>query len=172
MNANELLKGIRVASPCRARWQDMTGDERSRFCHQCCRHVYNISAMPADEAVELIRAHEGKLCGRFYRRRDGTVLTADCPVGAEKLSRRLKALAATAVTLLLTSLGVKGWNGGSVTGERGPFAEKCGYLVWTVKGWLKLNPEPLMGAVCVSPMPAPQPAQATGDPANPAAGKP
>ena len=81
--------------------------------------------MSAEEVTNLIRAKEGKLCGRFYRRRDGTMLTANCPVGAEKYSLRLKALMATAATLLLTSLGVRGWNGGDVTGEKGPFAQKC-----------------------------------------------
>jgi len=44
-----------------------TGDDKSRFCGQCRTHVYNFSAMSADEAAELIRREGGKLCGRFYR---------------------------------------------------------------------------------------------------------
>src|SRR6185503_21216807 len=45
---------------------------------------YDLSAMTRDEATALVAASEGKLCARFYRRTDGTVLTADCPVGVRK----------------------------------------------------------------------------------------
>src|SRR5207247_9311277 len=107
MNASEFLGRVKIASPCRARWQDMTGDDRSRYCHQCQKHVYNFSAMPAEEVVDLIRAKEGKLCGRFYRRRDGTMLAANCPVGAARYFLRVEALVAAAVTLLLPRLAVR-----------------------------------------------------------------
>src|SRR6266516_379759 len=110
MNASEFLGRVKIASPCRARWQDMTGDDRSRYCHQCRKHVYNFSAMSAEEVADLIRAKEGRLCGRFYRRRDGTMLTANCPVGASRYFLRVKALAATAATLLLTSLKIREWS--------------------------------------------------------------
>jgi hypothetical protein len=39
------VERLRVASPCPASWGTMRGDERTRFCEQCQRHVYNISAM-------------------------------------------------------------------------------------------------------------------------------
>ena len=172
MNATELLGRVKIASPCRARWQDMTGDDRSRYCHQCRKHVYDFSAMPAKEVADLIRAKEGRLCGRFYRRRDGTMLTANCPVGAERYFLRVKALVATAATLLLTSLGVRGWSSGDVTGEKGPFAQKCDEALWTVKGWFALNP-PEMGKVCIVPSPTPKPApQVTTGPSDSDATKP
>jgi hypothetical protein len=149
MNATELLSKVKVASPCRARWGDMSGDDKSRFCGQCHKRVYNFSAMSAAEAAELIRAKEGNLCGRFYRRRDGTVLTTNCPIGAQRYFLRRKALTATAVTLLLTSLGVRGWSNGNLTGKKGAFAQKCDALIWTVKGWFDLNPKVTMGVVCL-----------------------
>lgn len=31
----KLLERIRIASPCRAGWEQMSGDERVRFCLQC-----------------------------------------------------------------------------------------------------------------------------------------
>jgi hypothetical protein len=34
--------------------------------------------MTSSEAIALIREKEGKLCGRIYRRADGTILTTDC----------------------------------------------------------------------------------------------
>ena len=160
MKATELLSQVKVASPCRARWEDMTGDDRSRFCGRCEKHVYNFSAMTAAEAEELIRAKEGKLCGRFYRRRDGTMLTANCPVGAKKYFFRVKAMVATAAALLLTAFGVMAWNTGDGGNRpKGPFARKCDRVLWTVKGWLGLNPKPvLMGDVCVPVRPTPPPA--------------
>jgi hypothetical protein len=59
----------------------MKGDDRVRFCSQCSLNVYNLSSMKPEEAESLVQQHEGRLCVRFYRRRDGTVLTGDCPVG-------------------------------------------------------------------------------------------
>lgn len=59
----------------------MVGDERVRFCAECNRNVYNLSAMTALEGEQLVAARTGRMCVRYYRRADGTVLTADCPVG-------------------------------------------------------------------------------------------
>ena len=56
----------------------MSGDNRVRFCDHCRQHVYNIEALARAEAVRLIEAREGRVCVRFHRRRDGTVVTADC----------------------------------------------------------------------------------------------
>src|SRR4029079_7860123 len=96
MRDQSLLDNIRIASPCHARWEDMAGDDRSRFCGQCNKHVYNFSAMSADGSAEVMRAKEVKLCGRLYRRRDGMMVTANCPVGREKYFTRLKRLGAVA----------------------------------------------------------------------------
>ena len=87
------LEDIRIASPCNARWEDMVGDDQVRFCGQCSKNVYNLSAMARVEAEALIQGREGALCTRLYRRADGTVLTADCPTGEQKKRRRLLVLA-------------------------------------------------------------------------------
>jgi hypothetical protein len=84
------LEGLRIASPCKASWDQMAGDDRVRHCVQCNKNVYNFSAMTRAEAVTLVRERTGELCVRMYKREDGTVLTADCPVGAKKkVVRRL-----------------------------------------------------------------------------------
>ncbi len=71
----------------------MAGDDRVRFCAECKKHVYNLSAMNRREAEVLLVKSEGGICTRFYRRPDGTMLTEDCPVGlrakAVLLKRRL-----------------------------------------------------------------------------------
>src|SRR5262245_14282400 len=83
-----VLDDLRVAAPCPASWDDMTGNERVRFCGSCRLHVYNLSEMARDEAERLVRETEGRLCVRFYRRADGTVLTQDCQAGARWVWRR------------------------------------------------------------------------------------
>ncbi|HVR98560.1 MAG TPA: hypothetical protein VMW27_18235 [Thermoanaerobaculia bacterium] len=94
----ESLQKVRVARPCPASWSDMVGDERMRFCSLCRRNVYNLSALTSTEALDLLQSQEGEICGLLYRRADGTVITADCPVGQRmflaRLGRRVAALAA------------------------------------------------------------------------------
>lgn len=90
-----LLDQVRVASPCSASWDEMLGDDRSRFCLSCDKSVYNISAMPRAEAEAFLRERVGqKVCIRYYQRADGTILTEDCPVGVTKKRRKKLALAA------------------------------------------------------------------------------
>jgi hypothetical protein len=76
-----LLDSIEIASPCPASWDGMVGDDRSRHCRSCDKTVYDLSSLTAEEATSLIREKEGSLCVRLFRRADGRVLTADCPVG-------------------------------------------------------------------------------------------
>ena len=75
------LSRVKVASPCSESWDAMPGGERIRSCARCQHRVYNLSEMSAADAAKLIREAEGRLCIRFYRRADGTLLTRDCPVG-------------------------------------------------------------------------------------------
>src|SRR5258705_7748685 len=82
------LDNVRVAAPCNADWEQMIGNERARFCGQCSLNVYNLSSMTRAEAEQLIASNEGRLCVRFYRRRDGSILTENCPVGLRALKRK------------------------------------------------------------------------------------
>lgn len=95
---------VRVAKPCGRDWAQMAGDVRARFCADCQLNVYNLSEMTTDEAHQLIREKEGKLCVRFYTRDDGTVLTRDCPVGVKLQRRKLIAAGAGAASLALAAL--------------------------------------------------------------------
>jgi len=95
---------VKVASPCQRDWDEMTGDARARFCKDCKLNVYNLSEMTTDEAHQLIREKEGKLCVRFFTREDGTVLTRDCPVGVQWKRAKLIAAGSTAIALSLSAL--------------------------------------------------------------------
>lgn len=100
-----ILENIRVATPCSADWNAMTGDERARLCARCDRHVYNISGLTRDEAEELIIEKEGELCLRYFQRADGTILLADCEVGKKQKRRRRLFAAGAAATLSAGGLG-------------------------------------------------------------------
>jgi hypothetical protein len=99
-----VLPNIRVATPCRADWKEMVGDDRVRHCAHCDKDVFNLSSMTRDEAEALILAKAGNLCARYYQRQDGTILLADCAVGiAQKRKRRV--IAAGAAMLLAGGAG-------------------------------------------------------------------
>jgi hypothetical protein len=96
---------IRVASPCHARWDDMDGNERARFCRQCSKNVFNLSAMTRVQIETLIREKEGKFCGRFYRRPDGRMLTADCPSRLRRLRERMARIGGVLCALVVSVVG-------------------------------------------------------------------
>ena len=106
------LNQIQVASPCHADWAGMTGTEQVRFCLGCRKNVYNLSAMTSDEAQALFEEKEGRLCVRFYRRADGTMLTQDCPVGLRAMRVNLAKKWSYAAALLLScGTGLLRWSG-------------------------------------------------------------
>lgn len=142
---------IKIASPCKASWENMSGDERVRHCGACKLNVYDISAMTADQALTLIRGTEGQLCVRLHARPDGRVITRNCPVGwRARLRRRaawLTTMMGAAAGLLITAVAGLGAGDRDVPGMLG---------VRYMKDWLAptLTPTPmLMGAVCITPVP-------------------
>ena len=88
----------------------MIGDDRVRFCPQCKLNVYNFSAMPETEIQRLIARRDGRLCARWYRRADGTILTSDCPVGFRARVKRVSKIAGAALTALLSATPLLGQN--------------------------------------------------------------
>ena len=81
-------------------------NERVRHCADCNLNVYNLSAMTERQVQELIGDSRGKrLCTRFYRRADGTVLTKDCPWSLRALRRRASRTAAVIMATIM-SIGV------------------------------------------------------------------
>ncbi len=94
------LDNIHVASPCPANWDEMYGSDRKRFCGDCKLNVYNLSNMTRHEAETLLINSEGRLCVRFFRRADGTVLTKNCPVGWKAVTARASRVATAAFSML------------------------------------------------------------------------
>jgi hypothetical protein len=142
MNDTALLNRVQIAKPCPARWEEMSGDERARFCAHCNKHVYNLSAMTTAEATALIREKEGRLCARFYRRLDGTMLTADCPVG-RAIARRAFTRAAARIAAL-ASLVIAAACGKSPVRETGNIAT-AGIVVLRTPVTTNQHCTPLLG---------------------------
>lgn len=89
----------------------MIGTERRRFCGDCQLNVYNLSGMSQREAENLLTNSEGRLCVRFFRRADGTILTKDCPVGWQAVKRRVSRTAAAFASMFFGIIGGLGING-------------------------------------------------------------
>jgi len=109
MKSKDPLDNLRIASPCPAGWEQMTGDDRMRLCQLCDLHVYNISEMTRKDVESLIANREGRICARLFRRTDGTIITRDCPVGLRAIRRRVaKTTAAVFATVLTLCASVAG----------------------------------------------------------------
>lgn len=110
MKNNNLLKNLKIASPCSANWEEMFGTDQERYCGQCKLNVYNLSEMSKKEAEDFLLNAEGGLCGRFYQRSDGTVLTQDCPLGWKNVKRRISRFAAAFASMAFCIIGGLGIN--------------------------------------------------------------
>ena len=117
---NSPLDNIRIAAPCSSDWNQMIGDERVRFCQQCSLNVYNLSSMTRREAESLISNAEGRLCVRYYRRQDGTILTANCPVGLRAIKRRLSRAVSATLSATLAFFAGLGLYAGTLPNEEPP----------------------------------------------------
>lgn len=89
MTAKRLLDDVMIAAPCSVGWDNMSGDDKIRFCEKCQLNVYNLSGMSDDEAENLLQINGSNICISLFRREDGTILKENCPVGLEKVRARL-----------------------------------------------------------------------------------
>jgi hypothetical protein len=157
------LDRLQIASPCSARWEDMSGDDRTRHCEQCSLKVHNISGMKRPEAEAFLAAalgpgaSTGRVCARFFRRADGTIITADCPVGIAALrTKARRAAARMAAAVGLTTL--VAWAAAQQSRST-PFAGT--QPLATIAAWLRqpvAPPATLMGKIAFMGDIAPPPA--------------
>src|SRR4051794_29700196 len=98
------LEVIDIPNPCPVEWNDMRGDEHVRFCRHCSLHVYNLSEMTREVGERLVGEREGKLCVRFFRRADGTVITGDCENAWKRAAKRVSRFASAATAIALAAV--------------------------------------------------------------------
>ncbi len=70
----DLLDKTTIKSPCGEGWDEMSGNEKVRFCSHCAKDVNNISEMTRKEAFKLVRNSNGNLCIRYYQKPNGKKL--------------------------------------------------------------------------------------------------
>ena len=113
------LEQMSVPVPCTVAWESMTGSEQVRHCAQCQQQVFNISAMVRKDAEEFLQASrisggdgqdQGRLCVRFYRRPDGTVITRDCFALRRAFRTGSMWMVGMLAGLLLVVPGIFGWS--------------------------------------------------------------
>lgn len=145
--ALEIVNDIQIATPCTADWHAMAGDDRARHCGQCDKKVFNIENLTAQATADLILEHEGHLCVRLHRRKDGTVLTADCPIGLRAKAKHAWRKSMAYATACLGWLFVSGCREQSAgTGTTAPPPDERHYMA----GGICAPPQPpvLMGDIC------------------------
>ena len=115
------LDAVQVREPCTVPWNSMRGDETVRFCGQCRMNVYDLSAVTRPEAEARLRSRGERLCVRFQRRADGTVVSADCGPVRRSIRRRARVLrvAAAGIFAMFFPSALAGCGAGSA-GPAGP----------------------------------------------------
>jgi hypothetical protein len=96
----DALDLLEIESPCSVPWDQMKGSAWVRHCPVCDQNVFDLSQLTHRDALALLERVEGRLCARIWRRRDGTVITADC-WSRVRAARRRGWLAAAATTIVV-----------------------------------------------------------------------
>ena len=134
----------------------MSGDEKKRFCGECGKHVYNLSAMTGSEAQKFADETLGRECVAYVRTDDGLMQS---PNFFERLILRLagwkpslaRVLAAVLPAALASCVTQRPTGGVPVSGRPGALTQERSHLGNTSNGVLLGEPRPVPGS------PAPKP---------------
>jgi hypothetical protein len=113
------MKDLRVSfpEPCSEKWDDMAPRGCNRFCGQCERTIFDLSALDIEE-VEAMLASEGRVCVRARIDNEGVVELKSRP---KANARRMILAVGASVGMLMT--------GAHATGkEKEPRGEIAGKL--------------------------------------------
>jgi hypothetical protein len=70
-----VLRLLPIANRCKESFAAMRGDDKTRFCDTCGKHVHDLSARSEQETRALLDASRGtRLCVRYARDASGAVL--------------------------------------------------------------------------------------------------
>lgn len=102
MSARNLLDQIQIPNPCSADWNSMIGNDQVRFCKHCNLSVQDLSQMTRKRVLRLAAHSKGRLCIRYQRRPDGSLITKSVPQKLHQISRRASRVAAGAFSATLS----------------------------------------------------------------------
>lgn len=105
------VDSIRVSDPCNESWEEMTGNDRVRFCSHCAKSVNNISEMRRKDVMRLVRQSEGRLCVRYR---------TDPKTKAPIFAHRLAAVARHGAAAGVLGASLLGVNAAYAQGEAAP----------------------------------------------------
>lgn len=100
--STDLLDRIHVTQPCKADWDSMIGNDQVRFCEHCSLTVHDLSQMTRKRARRLVAKSNGRLCIRYQRRPDGSLITTTAPQKLFRIGRRVSRIAAGAFSASLS----------------------------------------------------------------------
>lgn len=60
------IKGVFIAEPCHANWDEMTEVEKGRYCNHCSKIVYDFTNADPTEFFRMYKEAGGNMCGNFY----------------------------------------------------------------------------------------------------------
>jgi CarboxypepD_reg-like domain len=66
MATNALM--LSIPNPCSENWNNMTPQEKGRFCDACQKCVVDFTAMSDAAVLDYFNKNNGKVCGRFDKR--------------------------------------------------------------------------------------------------------
>lgn len=104
MSATDLLDRIQIKEPCNSDWDSMIGNDQVRFCEHCALSVHDLSQMTRKRARRVVAKSNGRLCVRYHRRPDGSLVTK-MPQKLFHISRRASRIAAGAFSATLSLSG-------------------------------------------------------------------
>lgn len=67
MSKKSFIDSVKVGDPCSEKWEEMSGNDRIRFCSHCSKSVSNLSAITRKQASRLVRSSDGKICIRYIK---------------------------------------------------------------------------------------------------------
>lgn len=105
MSATDLLDRIQIKEPCNSDWDSMIGNDQVRFCEHCALTVHDLSQMTRKRARRLIAKSDGRICVRYTRRPNGSLVTKAVPQKLFHISRRASRIAAGAFSATLSLSG-------------------------------------------------------------------
>jgi hypothetical protein len=157
MSSSSPLELITVPVPCQASWDGMRGTDRVRYCSKCRQQVYNLSEMTREAAEALVTGTEGRLCVRFFRRPDGTIITGDCRARLRAFRRALGGGLGLAAGLLLCLLSwASDRMGRGSSGEWESVQLRDVEPFRTIMSWMNPRQRTMtMGAICPLAPPTP-----------------
>lgn len=70
---------ISIPHPCHENWQEMTPNERGRFCANCQKTVVDFTNWSDKAIFDFFTLHKNKTCGRFNRTQIDRIISIQTP---------------------------------------------------------------------------------------------